>query len=96
MRCRQCGRVYVGEHTYTRCYKCAGRKKAYAPVERFRNKSWRADILENIIWAELEKYLSDRDLIANEIERQHQEAGRLKLFEDEPRVCGAAAQSGRT
>jgi site-specific DNA recombinase len=33
LRCCQCGRVYAGDYTYTRFYKCVGKKKAYNPVE---------------------------------------------------------------
>ena len=35
------------------------------------------------MWAELAAYLSDRDLISSEIERQHQDAGKYELFEAE-------------
>jgi site-specific DNA recombinase len=48
IRCRQCGRVYTGEFTGSRFYKCIGRKKAYAPVERCQNKGWKADALKEV------------------------------------------------
>jgi hypothetical protein len=83
IRCRWCGRAYVGEYTYTRCYRCAGRKKAYAPVERCQNKGWKADILENMVWTEIERYLSDRDLIKSEIENYRQESSQKEMLEDE-------------
>ena len=83
LRCRQCGRVYVGEMTDSRTYRCVGRKKAYAPVERCCNKGWNADKLESIVWGELERYLSDRDLIISELERQRQDADQLGVFEAE-------------
>ena len=35
------------------------------------------------MWAELERYLSDRDLIVSELEKQRQDAGQLWLFEAE-------------
>jgi len=83
IRCRWCGRVYVGEYTYTRCYRCAGRKKAYAPVERCQNKGWKADVLENMVWTEIERYLSDRDLIESEIEKYRQSSNQKEMLEDE-------------
>ena len=83
LRCRQCGRVYVGETANSRSYRCAGRKKAYAPVERCYNKGWNADKLESMVWGELERYLSDRNLIISELERQRQDAGQLGVFEAE-------------
>jgi len=81
VRCRQCGRVYVGEHSYTRYYKCAGRKKAYAPVERCHNKGWNAEKLEAIVWDELVCYLGNRDLIINELKQQRQDANQLVIYE---------------
>jgi site-specific DNA recombinase len=83
LRCRQCGRVYVGEMTNSRTYRCAGRKRAYAPVERCCNKGWRADKLEAIVWDELSAYLGDRDLIIAELEKEKQAAGQTGAFETE-------------
>jgi hypothetical protein len=74
-------RVYVGEFTYSRYYKCAGRKKVYAPVERCQNKSWKADTLEDKVWAGLKDYLNDRNLINSEIEKQRQGTGQVEVFE---------------
>lgn len=36
-----------------------------------------------MVWAELQRYLSDRELIINEIEKQRQEANQLGVFETE-------------
>ncbi len=36
-----------------------------------------------MVWAELERYLSDRDLIVSEIEKQRQDAGQVGVFEAE-------------
>ncbi len=36
-----------------------------------------------MVWAELERYLSDRDLIISELEKQRQDAGQLGVFEAE-------------
>ncbi len=48
-----------------------------------RNRSWRADKLEALVWGELTRYLSDRDLIINELEKQRQDANQIGVFENE-------------
>ncbi len=83
LRCRQCGRSYVGSNIHQRYYRCTGKLKLIAPFERCGNKSWSADKLEAIVWAELARYLSDRDLIISELEQQRQEANQLSVFETE-------------
>jgi len=83
LRCRQCGRVYVGEFTGSRFYKCAGKKRVNAPVERCQNKGWKAEILENMLWAEIERYLSNPELIISQLEAQRQDANQLGVFETE-------------
>ena len=83
LRCRRCGRVYVGEFGNSRYYKCAGRKRVCAPVEQCQNKGWKAEKLETLVWDELERYLSNRELIFSELEKQRQDAGQLKVFEAE-------------
>ena len=57
--------------------------KINAPVERCKSPTWDAETLENLVWAELERYLRDRDLIISELEKQRQEAGQLNVFEAE-------------
>ncbi len=81
LRCRQCGQAFVGSSGQR--YNCMGKLKMSAPVERCNNKSWSADKLEAMVWAELERYLSDRDLIISELEKQRQDAGQLGVFEAE-------------
>jgi site-specific DNA recombinase len=83
IRCRQCGRTYAGVYTHQRCYRCTGKRKVVASDKRCRNKSWKAENLEAIVWAELERYLSNRDLIKSEIERQRQGQSRTEVFEEE-------------
>ncbi len=83
LRCRQCGRVYVGEATNSRTYRCAGRKRAYAPVERCHNTGWKADKLESMVWGELAGYLSNRDFIIAELENEKQAASRTETLETE-------------
>jgi hypothetical protein len=58
-----------------------GKLKMYAPVERCCNKGWSANKLEGIVWAKLEEYLSKPELIVSELEKQHQDANQLGVFE---------------
>ncbi|MFH1647147.1 MAG: recombinase family protein, partial [Chloroflexota bacterium] len=83
LRCRRCGRVYVGEMANNRTYRCAGRKRVYAPVERCCNKGWKADKLEAIVWGELAAYLGDRDLIIAELGKEKQAVGQAGALETE-------------
>ncbi len=57
--------------------------KINAPVDRCHNKQWSAKKLEGMVWEALERYLSDRDLIISELEKQRQDAGQLSVFEAE-------------
>ncbi|MFC1910960.1 recombinase family protein [Chloroflexota bacterium] len=79
LRCRQCGRAFAGGHRGR--YHCMGTTRIAAPVERCHNKSWSGGKLESMIWAELERYLSDRNLIKSELEKQHQDASQLGAYE---------------
>ena len=45
--------------------------------------NWGADKLEALVWAELEAYISNRDLIANELSKQRQDADQLGVLETE-------------
>ncbi|MFC1914317.1 recombinase family protein [Chloroflexota bacterium] len=83
LRCRQCGRAYVGGHSRERYYRCTGKIKANIPTAQGGNKTWSANKLEGMVWAELERYLSDRDLINSELERQRQDAGQQSILEAE-------------
>lgn len=88
LRCRRCERAYVGSATpvkqgSARYYRCIGRLRTNAPVDRCHNKMWRADRLEGMVWVELTRYLSDRDPILQELEAQRQDAGQLSVFEAE-------------
>jgi site-specific DNA recombinase len=93
IRCRQCGRAYVagiarrslqnGTQYVKLYYRCMGKLKVDVPLERCCNKGWTAKRLEGMVWGELERYLSDRDLIIGELERQRQDAGQLGVFEAE-------------
>ena len=90
IRCRHCGRVYVGvcatvpakgKSDVRRYYRCVGKLKMYAPVERCQNRGWRAGELESMVWAKLQEYLSKPERIVKELERQRQEASELGVFE---------------
>jgi site-specific DNA recombinase len=87
VKCRQCGHAYVGgvvrkrDLSYKRLYRCTGKWKDRAPFGLCRNKSWGADKLEALVWAKLEAYLSNRDLIANELGKQRHEADQLGVLE---------------
>lgn len=90
VKCRQCGRSYVGgtnvsvqygKRYVQRTYRCLGKLKMYAPVERCCNKGWSANKLETIVWMKLEEYLSRPELIIDELEKQRQDANQLDIFE---------------
>ncbi len=89
VRCHQCDHAYVGgvirkrDLSYKRYYRCTGKWKDRAPFGLCQNKNWGADKLEALIWAELEAYLSNRDLIANELSKQRQDADQLGVLETE-------------
>ncbi len=92
LRCRQCGRSYVGaantniqngKRYVQRYYRCKGKLKVNAPVELCHNKGWSANKLEAMVWSKLEAYLSNRDLIISELGKQRQDANQLGVFEAE-------------
>ena len=89
IRCRQCGQRYWGsistnkQKCKTRRYRCGGMQKMLAPVNQCHNRIWQADKLEAMVWTELQGYLSDRDLIKNELEKQRQDANQLAPLETE-------------
>ncbi len=92
IRCRQCGRAYAssvsismqsGKRYVKRYYYCTGKLRSYAPIERCSNKGWSANKLEPLVWNELEHYLSNRDLIASELEKQSRDADHLGVFESQ-------------
>ena len=90
VKCRQCGHAYVGgitrrraDGSYRRLYRCLGKWKDRVATELCRNKSWGADRLEALVWAELSRYLSDCDLIISQLEALRQDAGQVSVFETE-------------
>jgi len=94
IRCRQCGRAYVGGMNNSGLqkngkrypqwgYRCMGKLRMYSPLERCHNKGWSAKKLEAMVWADLANYLGDKGLINGELERQRQDAGQQSVFEAE-------------
>ncbi|MBI4286633.1 MAG: recombinase family protein, partial [Chloroflexi bacterium] len=89
LKCRQCGHSYVSaakvhkSYAAQRYYRCKGTLRQYVPVDRCHNKSWSAKKLEAMVWAELERYLSQPELIIGQLEAQRQDAGQLGIFEAE-------------
>ncbi|MFX1537134.1 MAG: recombinase family protein [Promethearchaeota archaeon] len=84
IRCRHCGQAYTGEpHRGKTYYRCLGRRRINTKSEICRNKTWNADNLETIVWNEIENYLSDPNVIRNELEKRKQTASQLDVFEEE-------------
>lgn len=96
IKCRQCNHAYVGgvsrsgrkDGGYRRLYRCLGQWKDNAPVERCHNKSWGADKLEALVWAQMERVLDNPELIITEIEKQRQDANQLGVLEAELQQIG--------
>jgi len=82
--CRQCGRAYCGHiDRVIRYYRCPGKNRITAPVNRCLNKNWRADKLEDLVWGKIEAVLDNPELIITEIEKQRGEANNLGTLESE-------------
>ncbi|MFC1981536.1 recombinase family protein [Chloroflexota bacterium] len=82
--CRQCGHAYCGhvDHTIS-YYRCPGKLKITAPVNRCTNKNWRADKIEALVWEKIEVILDNPELIITEIEKQLGEANNIGNLEFE-------------
>jgi site-specific DNA recombinase len=84
LRCAKCGYAFVGHPIGgKRYYHCSHTMKINAPVERCKNAMWNAEKLETMVWAELENYLGDRDIVRGNMEKQRQNLGQLNAFETE-------------
>jgi site-specific DNA recombinase len=82
--CRQCGRAYCGHvDRVIRSYRCPGKNRITAPVNRCLNNNWRADRLEALVWKKIEAVLDNPELIVSEIEKQRGEANNLGTLESE-------------
>jgi len=92
IECRRCGQSYSGGTSISlqpgkryvqRCYRCMGKRKVCVPINRCQNKSWSANKLEPLVWARLQAYLSQPDLIVSELEKQRNDASELGVFESQ-------------
>jgi site-specific DNA recombinase len=90
--CRLCGRSYYGvydspiqngKRRIRRNYRCLGRLKMVTPVDRCQNHGWNAAKLESMVWAEIERVLSNPENIIAELEKQRHDANRLGVLETE-------------
>ncbi len=82
--CRQCGRSYCGHAARTiGYYRCHGKLRITAPVNRCHNKNWRADEIEPLIWKEIERVLDNPEFIVTAIKKQRDDAGNLGILETE-------------
>ena len=92
LRCRHCGRPYVGaisiriqkgKRCVRRYYRCMGKHKINAPLGLCDNKGWSANKLESMVGSKLEEYLSIPELIIDELGKQREDANHLGVFETE-------------
>jgi len=82
--CRQCGRAYCGHiDRVMRYYRCPGKNRITAPVNRCLNKNWRVDKLEALVWKEIEAVLDNPEFIVTAIEKQHSDANNTDTLESE-------------
>ena len=82
--CRQCGRAYCGHLDRTiGYYRCPGKLRITAPVNRCHNMNWRADKLEALVWEKIEGVLDNPNLIIAEIEKQRDDSNNLGTLESE-------------
>ena len=82
--CRQCGRAYCGHiDRVLRYYRCPGKNRITAPVNRCLNKNWRVDKLEALVWKEIEAVLDNPEFIVTAIEKQRSDANDIDTLEPE-------------
>ena len=94
LRCAKCGYAFVGHSIGgKRYYHCSHTMKINAPVERCKNPMWNAQKLETMVWTKLENYLSDRDVVLSNREKQRKDLGQLDAFETELKQIDRQLQS---
>lgn len=82
--CRQCGRAYCGHLDRTiGYYRCPGKLRITAPVNRCHNSNLRADKIEALVWEKIEGVLDDPNLIIAEIQKQRGDTDNLGTLEYE-------------
>lgn len=90
LKCRRCGRTFAGMQCESilrngvrksrRNYCCIGKIRLHNPFELCSNKRWSADKLENIVWSELEQYISAPEIIEKVLEQQRYDAESLDIW----------------
>ncbi len=82
--CQQCGHAYCGHVDRTiSYYRCPGKLRITAPVNRCTNKNWRADKIETLVWEKIETVLDNPDFIVNAIEKQRDDSNNIDTLEPE-------------
>ncbi len=85
--CRQCGYAYCGHVDRTiKYYRCPGKLRITAPVNRCFNKNWRVDKLEALVWKEIERILDNPDFIVTAIEKRRDDANNIDTLEPELQI----------
>jgi len=87
--CHKCGRSFWGymhsagrgnrQYKYRR-YHCSGSLKIVSPI-RCDNRTYLADYLEEMVWQQVEKILSQPELVLTELQRKEQEAKESSFLE---------------
>ncbi|MFC1916703.1 recombinase family protein [Chloroflexota bacterium] len=87
--CKLCGRRYIGftdwrqtkqglhQHCY---YRCPASRRGYLAPVKCANRIWRAAIIENLVWKEVEQVLSQPKRVFAEVERR-KEQNQTELLE---------------
>jgi len=92
--CRKCGQRYYayfkserrnGKRLEHRRYRCSTSLRTVEPVHRCHNKGWSANLLEQLIWEQVEHVLDKPELIVSEIEKHQQESNQIGVSEAELR-----------
>jgi len=92
IHCGHCGHAFTsgitvkhanGKRYEKRRYRCLGSLKMHSPVNRCHNKTWMADKLEELVWAQIERVLDNPELIISEIQKQRKDTNQLGVLETE-------------
>ena len=54
-----------------------------APINQCCNRSWKADVLEALVWKEIERVLDNPELIITTLEKQRDDANNIGILEPE-------------
>ena len=92
VRCLQCGRSYYAgfaSATYKEkrrvrlYYRCSGKLRMLSPIDLCQNKNWTAVKLENVVWTEIERILSNPGDFVAELETLHHDAEGMEMLKIE-------------